>query len=382
MENQQEEQNQNDNLKSDTQSLNKQVSKRGYMGPIILIALGVIFLLMNLGLNINWSYVWPILIIIIGLFMLLNKGSIGGWVVGLIILIIIIGLAFTFVSSDFAEKIGLNWNNITNDKIDTTTKQIDIDKESYPDIEQIDLNIDIGAGEYELSNIKSESTLFESTSRYNYEHLAPVVDQSLNEKTLSLNFHTENSNVFNIFDLTKHIAGYNLNLSNPEIKTNFDLDLGSGKADVNLTNQNISEFKANTSSGEMDITLSGENKSESTGKVELSSGELSFSGIGNGNFTDINFKVSSGDMDLNFDGAYIQKKTNSEIDVSSGSIDIDIPSNVGIKISPSISSGSVSIDNKDIDDNEEYVSDNYEDAKNKIDFEIDISSGSIDFDTN
>jgi len=51
--------------------------------PWLLIILGVIFLLENLNLipGINWSIIWPVLLILGGLYMLKKKGGEGccGW---------------------------------------------------------------------------------------------------------------------------------------------------------------------------------------------------------------------------------------------------------------------------------------------------------------
>lgn len=51
------------------------------MMPWILIIIGLIFLLENLNIipGINWSVIWPVLLILAGLYMIKKRGGCCGW---------------------------------------------------------------------------------------------------------------------------------------------------------------------------------------------------------------------------------------------------------------------------------------------------------------
>ena len=58
--------------------MEKKNEKDNYIGGVILIAIGVLFLLDNLGFAVNFGRFWPVILIILGVWMLIkNLGTAG-----------------------------------------------------------------------------------------------------------------------------------------------------------------------------------------------------------------------------------------------------------------------------------------------------------------
>src|SRR5271157_1615173 len=80
--------------------------RRSIVGPLVLITIGLVFLLRNIGIRIPWHWFghwWPLLLILIGVIRLIehfmaqragyNRGGLGAGTVVLLILIIVAGLS-------------------------------------------------------------------------------------------------------------------------------------------------------------------------------------------------------------------------------------------------------------------------------------------------
>ena len=63
--------------------------------PLLLIAVGVLFLLNQFGYNINWAVVWPILLIVLGVGIIFSRGRTPGWVVVILVIVIVAAVVFT-----------------------------------------------------------------------------------------------------------------------------------------------------------------------------------------------------------------------------------------------------------------------------------------------
>ncbi len=72
--------------------------RRSFLGPILLIAFGVIFLLNNLGV-LNWNVwatlirLWPVLLIGFGLDLLIGRRSVVGSVIVVLLVLIVVAVA-------------------------------------------------------------------------------------------------------------------------------------------------------------------------------------------------------------------------------------------------------------------------------------------------
>jgi len=89
---------------------NKNGRQRGYFGPILLIAIGLIFLANNLGLipGEGWGLIWrlwPVLLVIAGLDELIRRQGIA-WP------ILLIGAGVFFLLNNFGPRVWISWTQI------------------------------------------------------------------------------------------------------------------------------------------------------------------------------------------------------------------------------------------------------------------------------
>ncbi|MDP2683885.1 MAG: hypothetical protein Q8P20_02400 [bacterium] len=364
--------NQNKNINNNQHSKNK---IRPIVGPIILIIIGLVFLLNSMGIELPWAYVWPILIIVVGILMIFGRGVISGGVITLLIIIIVFAVLFSLLNTGFLDNLDVNFDNLSAKKLDTTTTKLDVAIKDYDDVDQIDLNVDIGIGEYSLTSVENEDYLFMSEGRYNYETFEPVLNKNFSSNKLTLDYTTKD--VISLFGFSNAVSEYNLNMGQPKIKTNFDLNIGTGQSNIKLTDQQIGDLKLHVGTGEMEFDADGVNKISTTGDVSIGTGKLVLSGLLNASITNLDAEVGTGKLDLIYNGITESKEFNFDLDLGTGTVNIELPSNIGFKISPSVGTGKIEIENKKIDDEEDYISENYSTAETTLNLNLDIGTGAV-----
>jgi hypothetical protein len=129
--------------------------RSGFVGPLILITLGVIFLLSNLGL-LNWNVwdliwrLWPVLLIAIGLDLLFGRRSALGALISLVLVIALIGGAVWYAATQLPIATGqaLTTDRIAQERADATSA---------------DVRISFGAGQLRIGALKDSGNLIEGT---------------------------------------------------------------------------------------------------------------------------------------------------------------------------------------------------------------------------
>lgn len=356
----------------------KNSKKRPLVGPVILIIIGLAFLSNNLGIDLPWEFIWPLLIIIVGILMMFKREFVTGGVIALLIILVVFSLLFSLSNSNFFKDIGLNIENFTAKKINTTKKEINIKSDEYKDVNEIDLSVDIGTGQYNLTNKQDLEYYFQSLGTYNYETFEPVVKKSLNDKKLSINYSTKD--IISLFGFSNPVSEYDLNLGNPGIKTNFKLYIGTGKSTVNLIDQQFGYMDANIGTGKMEINITGENKETASSDIIIGTGELNISGLLNSNIINLDAKIGTGKLKIIYDGQAKSGNYDSNFDLGTGSINIELPDNLGYKINASVGTGKIKVNGDTIDDEKNYESENYNTADMKLNMDFDIGTGIVNID--
>lgn len=125
----------------------------GFVGPLILITLGVIFLLSNLGL-LSWNLwdliwrLWPVLLIAIGLDILFGRRSALGSLVALVLAIALIGGVVWYAATQLPAVAGQP----------VTTERI---VQERADAASADVRISFGAGQLRVGALKDSPNLVE-----------------------------------------------------------------------------------------------------------------------------------------------------------------------------------------------------------------------------
>jgi len=224
--------------------------------PSVLILLGILLLLHNLGL-VDWNVwvaiarLWPLILIALGLELILGRGSISRSIVIIIILVIISGLALRHPTARGA---------VTRTRVD----------KPLSGVASAEIEIDMGVGALYLSSLPDSSDLISGTVDTAVgEWLTQDFNITANKARLVLG--TENENFFadfNFFGLGRSpVRKWDLAL-NESIPVNLDIRTGVGEARIDLERVMATDVEVRTGVGKTDLTLPATGRA----KVTLSGG--------------------------------------------------------------------------------------------------------------
>jgi hypothetical protein len=238
--------------------------------PILLIALGAIFLYANWHpffdpWPILWTY-WPLILIFIGLGTIwdhwrrrqnpnASAGSSAGASLGAIAFVIILILLLGHSRNRtrwYGGSYAMQHSSRT------------VDRENAKSVR---VTLDMGAGDLDLSG--GSSHLLESDFEYCNSWGAPRVDYSLSGGTGELNISQDNSeNHFNHCGDNHWI----LHLAN-DIPMEIKIDMGAGHDNLRLRDIDVTRLNLDMGAGQADIDLTGDRKSDLSADIEGGVGE-------------------------------------------------------------------------------------------------------------
>jgi hypothetical protein len=163
------------------------------------------------------------------------------------------------------------------------------------------------------------------------------------------------------------------------VPISFDVQLGVGRGDFNFTGLQIKDFNLSTSASDVTLAFDEMNRS-SIENVSIESGVSKFDGrnLCNANFKHFKFQGGVGAYTLDF-GGKLNTEVDVDLEVGLGVMTIYIPSDVGAKVfyeKSWVSRLDVDRDFHSTSDNQ-YTSDNFNDATGRMNIRIDSGLGSI-----
>jgi hypothetical protein len=181
---------------------------------------------------------------------------------------------------------------------------------------------------------------------------------------------------FNLKDF--HKGKWFLKLSDA-IPVSFDLELGVGSGDFNLSGLQVKDFTL--SAGASDVTLAfDEPNTTRIENISIESGVSKFDGrnLGNANFRRFRFQGGVGSYTLDF-GGMLKNEVDVDVEIGFGVLTVYIPSDVGARVIYDKSWMSRIDCDEDFHESgsNEYLTDNYRDAAGKMNIRIDSGLGSI-----
>lgn len=331
--------------------------KRGpsLFGPIVLIALGVLFLLNNLGMlpPLNWGaalQLWPLLLVFIGVNIIVEQlPRPWGSLLSALVALIAVG-AFGYVlifgqSSDFVSR----WTGTT---ADIQTDEVAL---SASGIDTAEIEIDFGAPSATVSGLADTADVFAGTVSY----------------TGSLDFQADNRNGRAVISLSTQdgsfwnaanpanwgsVPPWELGI-NPRIPTDLTLDVGSGAVVFDLQELTLTDLTIDGGSGSLEAALPA------------------------GDYN-VSYDAASGATRMTLPGNGRQQV---ELDGSSGSITLALPPGIPARVEIEKGSGSVNVASGrltavEVDDNGDGIwqtADYSPDASSGLLLQIDGGSGSV-----
>jgi hypothetical protein len=304
--------------------------RRSFFWPIVLIGIGVLLLLSNLGLfpEAGWAVLWrfwPVALVALGIDVLIGRRSLGGAIAsGVLILVLVgmvIGLAF------FAEQIPALVQLTQPARLQSRHIAHPMEK-----VDSAKITIDWNSAPGYLSALEDSNNLIEANIDYRGE-LAFNVTNTNGRAEIVLDSYFEGV-TFGQWNFDDRDAKWDVKL-NPDVTYDLWMDAGSGSCDFDLSQLPVTYLHLDSGSGSIELKLP---------------------------------TASSFDGDLN---------------TGSGAVRIVLPEGVGMRVTLISGSGSFQPDGRftlisgERDDDGVWETENYANADYKIDLTIDQGSGSM-----
>lgn len=288
----------------------------GLVGSSLIIAVGIVFLLSNYGyLTVNvWEVVvrlWPLLLIAIGFDVFVGRRSFWASLVGLIVILAI------FAGALWAFGTGIARGQVV------TGQQF---SQPVGSASHASIKIEPGAGSLHLVSLGTSDNLLAGTIETNKgQSVVKDFSQSGNEASLTLR-----TNGANFYYLPTGPGQWNWDLGlNPEIPMNLVINLGAGNANMDLKDLNMDSIN-----------------------VDM--------GVGNATLV------------LPATGQY-----NARVNGAIGKLEIEIPQGLGVQIKTDTGLANVNLPANLQEQNGIYTSSDYSSSDNRVDLTLDMAIGNI-----
>ena len=251
--------------------MEKEVRRGGLVGPLILIGLGAILLLSNLGM-VNWSIwrtllpLWPLLLIAIGIDLLIGRRSFLGSLVALaLILAVFIGGFLLFADTDEGE-LSLFGIHLQRGQ-PLTSEEI---SQPLGGVKRAQVIVQAAAAALHLDEAPESASLVEGQVRLRHGEQVWRDYQIEGDKGTFLLRMQRQSDVF-IPGWSEERGGWDLGL-NPDVPLQLQVGLAAGRADLDLTGLNVTDLEVNLAAGHAEVILPVEGHLQ--GRVSGAVGEL------------------------------------------------------------------------------------------------------------
>ncbi|MFZ6036031.1 MAG: LiaF transmembrane domain-containing protein [Patescibacteria group bacterium] len=358
----------------------KTVSPRFRLGPIILICIGIIVLLPQFGIEINWDIFWPIVLIVLGLLMIIARHSFSGWIGAVVVIALILTLGWSLISSSWLRDWGLtavDWAEVLSDSPGTISRDIDIASETYPDVSEYDLSVQIGSGNYSVVSAKDDAYIVRTSSIYSHDRFAPVLHESYTDEKLLLTFTSQDLGA-GVFFQPGSRAEYDIMLTRPALLGSFVFSIGSGVATIQIQDQATSKIDLEVGSGTMDFRIGGVNASAVQMRSRVGSGTLRLNDLGRSNMNEVSATFGSGSVSATIADDMSVDELHLFLSGGSGHASIVLPTDVGYSVVGTVGSGSIRINGEDISSTMQQISESYDTAARRVIIETEVGSGRID----
>ena len=306
-------------------------SHRSFFWPIMLISLGILLLLSNLGIivwstwNMLWRF-WPLILVAVGIDVLFGQRSAFGAIISAFLVLALIAVVAGAIF--FADQLPFLNNLSTEASWQTSHVEHELD-----DYESANVFIDWTSPAGSLYALSDSDTLIEGDLTYQGELIFDVDSRG---DVADVNLDTRLVNSWGTPFQGSSRAKWEIGLT-PEIPLDINLDAGSGSCVFDLSELMIDDLYLDSGSGAIQMDLPD------------------------------------------------RQSFHFELDSGSGSVQIDLPEDTGVRVDLDSGSGSFNPGNDyDLVSGEKrgdgtWESDNYDSAKYTIEIDIDQGSGSITF---
>lgn len=330
-----------------------------FFGPIVLIAIGVYFLLVNIGVisgGLNWLaalQLWPLALVLLGINIIVRQapGPLGGFLSALtgLAAVAIFGYVLFFGEDNaLLNRFGIEPANAAEVK----TEQIEMAADG---VETAVITIDLGAPGADLYALEDSGNLIEGDVSY-LGNLVFDTDVSGGRATVRLDDEFSTTGFLNPINWgSLHMDRWQIGL-NPTVATDLTVDVGAGSASLDLRDLTLTDLSVDGGAGSVDAWLPG------------------------GDY-DLFFDVSAGSAELTLPGYGRQEI---EIDGGAGSLTLYLPPGVETRVEVDGGAGSFRLNEErfhqvDGDEKDEGIWETagYDADRDGLELIIDVSAGSV-----
>ena len=301
---------------------------RGVVWPVLLIGAGLILLLNNMG-YLSWDIwgvlwrLWPVLLIAAGLEILIGRRSfLGSAAVALLLLAVLSGIIFWGLTEQPSSPLDPPVGAVP---AEVSTVEI---SQSLQGADAADVDIRFGAGQLRLEALPESSQLVEGQIELrDGEQASPTFE--MRDGTAYFALRSEDPAVIPALGQWESNATWELGL-NRDVPTALAVSTGAGEAKLDLSQLNLERLKVETGVGSTQLYLPRRGRLSAT------------------------------------------------VDTGVGELDIIIPTGMAARIRVDRGLGSIEVRDKDYRQEEDvYVSPDFEGAADRVDLEIDAGIGKV-----
>lgn len=312
----------------------------GFLGAVVLITIGTIFLLNNFGL-LPWDIwadlwrLWPLILILVGLQIVFGGSRVANLLVALLSLLFFVYILVNAISTsnpDFKAQVQERapWfpSNRMMTNPESKQEQTTIKEGDYQNVTSRRVRADVGTGKLTLGDSEARD-YFDLTASYFTNFGKPRVKHSQINGVLDINFDTEGG--FAFFWGGRGSTTYDISLGQPGLASDLDLHVGTGSATANLDQLKVGALAVDVGTGQATVTFN---------KTTLPTGSVN-------------------------------------LEVGTGSIKVSLPKDIALKVKHDIGTGRLKIGESTISGDGTYVSDGYDAASSKLELTVDVGTGAI-----
>ena len=253
--------------------------------------------------------------------------------------------------------------------------------------ESIKVELNFGLGELKIGSSSSSKTIY-GTIEYNPDRIETDVDFSSVSNKAFLSIEGKSKNKFecceNGFDFDDFNFGNKFfNHMDFELAANMitelEMDFGLGEANIDITNISLTKLELDCGLSDVKMSIDLPNKI-SCKDVSINTGLGDFNGYGLGNLNVQKFKldIGLGAATIDLRGKF-EEDMDISVDVGLGALDLIIPRNVNIMLVVDYSFlSSVDVDGLKVENDNNYISETWDDKRPTITAEISVGIGSVD----
>ncbi len=241
----------------------------GMVGPILLIAIGLLLLLSNLGrLQFNWWdlwRLWPLILVLIGLDILSRHSRLASALVAVVTLALIGGGVYYLLTRPEPLR---PLADVGSGPHATRTVTEDLGG-----AKEVTVNLHMGVGQLRLTDLSDSSHLFEGSLNYPTGWSAPEVRYDVQGERGQLTIEGRNRTAWGFyFPGSPNGDDWQVRLSR-EVPLILDVDGGASSSSLDLRHLTVRELRIGSGVGRMEITFPAEGQNV-VARVDGGVGEL------------------------------------------------------------------------------------------------------------